>query len=192
MQRTPDTFLPSCTWHYPPSHCLTCVWHQNSSCNTTCHFPSVQVGILAAPHAWGVVDIPCGWGSESLIRAILVIAKAEVMYPPESYGFLQLWTVGAGFKHTRVFLSSSAIPDFFLQMFKSWISFQRTRNWFWLISCKSQQHAGWTLRESQFKHDHCTERRLWVICLISGFTVHAGLGSGTDQGADARLWASCE
>lgn len=123
MQRTPDTFLPSCTWHYPPSHCLTCVWHQNSSCNTTCHFPSVQVGILAAPHAWGVVDIPCGWGSESLIRAILVIAKAEVMYPPESYGFLQLWTVGAGFKHTRVFLSSSAIPDFFLQCSKAGFHF---------------------------------------------------------------------
>lgn len=119
-------------------------------------------------------------------------ALPYVWCPPGIYGLLQLWTAGAGFKHTGVLLSSSAIPDFSLQMFKSWISFQRTRNWFWLISCKSQQHAGWTLRESQFKHDHSTERQLWVICLISGFTVHAGLGSGTDQGADARLWASCE
>lgn len=41
-----------------------CVWHQNSSCNTMCCFPSVEVGILAAPRAkgWSVVDIPHGLG----------------------------------------------------------------------------------------------------------------------------------
>lgn len=51
---------------------------------------------------------------------------------------------------------------------------------------------GWTLRESQFKRGHCAESQLWVICLISAFPVRAGLGSGTDQGAEARLWAARE
>lgn len=46
-----------------------------------CYFPSVEVEISAAPHAqvWGVVDIPHGWGSETLICAIMVIAEAEIM-----------------------------------------------------------------------------------------------------------------
>lgn len=89
-------FLPSCIWHYPSSHCLTCVWHQNSSCNTMCCFPSVEVEILAAPCAkgWGVVDIPHGWGSESLICATMVIAKAEIMqiyFAPSLMSSRELW-----------------------------------------------------------------------------------------------------
>lgn len=57
---------------------------------------------------------------------------------------------------------------------------------------KTSSKLGWTLRESQFKHGYSSESQVGGICLILGFTVHAGLGSGMDQGVGAKLWAAHE
>lgn len=120
---------------------------------TMCYFSSVEVEILAAPRAkgWGMILVfPMDGDQRPRSVPLWLLPKLQLCTsalphlwcPPGSCRSLQPCTAGAGFKRARVLLSSSATPDFFLPMFKSWISFEHTRNWFRLISCKSQQHAG--------------------------------------------------
>lgn len=137
---------------------------------------------------------PMDWGSELLICAIVVIAKAEVMQiysAPSLMPSRELWVPpGVGFKHARVLLSSSAIPDFFLQMFKSWISFQRTRSWFRLISCKSQQHTGLNTRGKPIEAG--LFHRKQVVSDLFNFSTHSACWPGKWHGSGSRSQAlSC-